>query len=45
MLGLNASQPRLLMLAPGVALHTETEEAFRAEVVKVRTEGRRSGNS
>ncbi|PSC76104.1 DNA-directed RNA polymerases and III subunit RPABC2 [Micractinium conductrix] len=34
-LGLNASQPRLLMLAPGVALHTETEEAFRAEVVKL----------
>lgn len=28
-------QPRLLMLAPGVALHTETEEGFRAAVVKV----------
>ncbi|KAL4446752.1 hypothetical protein ABPG77_007996 [Micractinium sp. CCAP 211/92] len=27
-------QPKLLMLAPGVALHTETEEDFRAAVVK-----------
>ncbi len=28
-------QPKLLMLAPGLALHTETEEDFRAAVVKV----------
>ncbi|KAL4425434.1 hypothetical protein ABPG75_009450 [Micractinium tetrahymenae] len=27
-------KPRLLMLAPGVALHTETEEAFQEAVVK-----------
>ena len=34
-LGLNASQPRLLMLAPGVALYSVSEEIFRLEMLKV----------